>query len=55
VVGNVVIDHETVTRTFDEGKGEIDVICIYLIENYKIAKAWFQISEKRLLPPSACI
>lgn len=48
-VGNVVIDHETVTRTFPEGKGEVDVVCIYEVENGKIAKAWFKLSERRLL------
>lgn len=50
VVGNVVIDHETVTRTFPEGKGEVDVVCIHEVENGKIiAKAWFKLSERRLL------
>jgi putative hydrolase of HD superfamily len=49
VVGNMVVDHETVTRNFPEGRGEIDVVCIYEIENAKIAKAWFKISEPRML------
>ncbi|GAB4088280.1 nuclear transport factor 2 family protein [Hydrogenophaga soli] len=48
VVGNVVIDHETVTRTFPEGPGEIDVLCIYEVEHGKIAKAWFKMGERRL-------
>ncbi|WP_234624729.1 nuclear transport factor 2 family protein [Agrobacterium vitis] len=48
-VGNMVIDHETVRRTFPEGLGEIDVVCIYEVENGKIAKAWFKIGDKRLL------
>ncbi|WP_246164833.1 nuclear transport factor 2 family protein [Pigmentiphaga aceris] len=52
VVGNMVIDHETVTRTFPEGKGEIDVVCIYEVEHGKIAKAWFKLSERRLLAES---
>ena len=50
VVDNVVVDHETVTRNFPEGKGEVDVVCIYEVENGKIAKAWFKMSERRLLP-----
>ncbi|MCQ1780399.1 nuclear transport factor 2 family protein [Neorhizobium galegae] len=50
VVGNVVIDHETVTRTFPQGKGEIDVVCIYEIEDSKIAKAWFKTSQPRMYP-----
>ncbi|ALN73467.1 nuclear transport factor 2 family protein [Aureimonas sp. AU20] len=48
-VGNMVIDHETVRRTFPEGVGEVDVVCIYEIENGRIAKAWFKLGEKRLL------
>ena len=49
-VDNIVIDHETVTRTFpDEGPGEIDVVCIYEIENGMIAKAWFKMGARRLL------
>nr|WP_312990564.1 hypothetical protein [Rhizobium populisoli] len=50
VVGNAVVDHETITRNFPEGKGEVDVVCIYEVENGKIAKAWFKMSEHRLLP-----
>jgi hypothetical protein len=42
VVANVVVDHETVTRTFPEGTGEVDVLAIYEIEHGKIAKAWFK-------------
>lgn len=53
VVGNVVVDHETVTRTFPEGKGEVDVICIYEIEDGKIAKAWFKMGERRMCAPIA--
>ena len=48
VVGNVVVDHETVQRNFPEGRGEIDVICIYEIEKGKISKAWFKMGEKRV-------
>lgn len=48
IVGNTVIDHETVTRTFPEGKGEVDVVCIYEVESGKIAKAWFKMGERRL-------
>ena len=48
VVGNVVIDHETVQRNFPEGRGEVDAICIYEIEGGKIAKGWFKMGERRL-------
>jgi putative hydrolase of HD superfamily len=52
VVGNVVVDHETVTRTFPTGRGEVDVICIYEVERGKIAKAWFKMSEPRVSFPA---
>lgn len=48
VLDNLVVDHETVTRNFPEGPGELDVICIYEIENGKIAKAWFKQGTPRL-------
>ncbi len=47
-VGNVVVDHETVTRSFPDGPGEVDVIAIYEVENGKIAKAWFKSGPPRL-------
>ncbi len=49
-VANLVIDQETVTLTFPEGSGEVNVIAIYEVENGKIAKAWF-----RAETPSAAI
>ncbi len=47
-VANLVIDQETVTRTFSEGPGEVDVIAVYEVENGKIAKAWFKLGTPRL-------
>jgi len=52
-VANVVIDKETVTRTFPDGPGEVDVIAIYEIDDGKIAKAWFKVGPPRLHPPAA--
>ncbi|MFY9898476.1 MAG: nuclear transport factor 2 family protein [Xanthobacteraceae bacterium] len=40
VMGNTVIDHERVTRTFPEGPGTVELVMIYKVENEKIAKAW---------------
>ena len=40
VMGNTVIDHERVTRTFPEGPGTAELLMIYEIQNGKIAKAW---------------
>ncbi|WP_246102809.1 nuclear transport factor 2 family protein [Rhizobium straminoryzae] len=49
-LGNLVIDHEIVTRNFPEGKGEVEVICLYEVADGKIAKAWFKLGEPRLHP-----
>jgi hypothetical protein len=48
VVGNVVIDHEIVTRTFPEGSGEVEVVAIYEIAEQKIARAWFKMGQPRI-------
>ncbi len=53
IVGNVVVDHETVQRNFPEGRGEVDVLCIYEVERGMIAKAWFKLGERRLHPSAA--
>ena len=47
-VANVVVDYETVTRTFPNGPGKVDVIAIYEVEGGKIAKAWFKMGLPRL-------
>ncbi len=39
VMGDKVVDHELVTRTFPEGPGTIELIMIYEVTNGKIAKA----------------
>src|SRR5687768_14085830 len=44
-IGNLVIDHEVVSRTFPEGPGRVEVIAIYEVEGEKIAKAWFKIGQ----------
>ncbi|GBQ85916.1 hypothetical protein AA13595_1761 [Gluconacetobacter johannae DSM 13595] len=49
VVADMVVDHETVTRTFPDGAGEIDVVAIYEVKNGVIARAWFKIGPPRLL------
>jgi hypothetical protein len=41
-IENLVIDRETVTRTFADGRGQVEVIAIYEVEDGRIAKAWFR-------------
>lgn len=50
VMGNVVIDHEDVTRTFPEGAGNIELICIYVVENGLIQTASFVFGPSVLVP-----
>ncbi len=48
VVGQVVIDHEEVTRTFPEGTGKIELVAIYEVHDGKIATARFISGMKTL-------
>jgi hypothetical protein len=48
VMGNIVIDQEVVTRTFDEGTGRIELIATYQVQEGRIAKAWFMFGPKTL-------
>jgi hypothetical protein len=41
VMGSVVIDHEDVTRTFPEGPGNVELVCIYLVDQGLIQSASF--------------
>ena len=50
VMGNLVIDHETVTRTFPEGPGRLELVAIYEVQDGRIAKAWFRFAAKTLGP-----
>ena len=50
VMGQVVIDHEEVTRTFPEGTGRIELIAIYEVRDGKIATARFIYGSKTLDP-----
>jgi len=52
-VGNIVVDHEMVTRTFAEGAGQIELLCIYEIKNDRIQKASFVFGAKTLMPDPA--
>ena len=48
VVGNLVIDHECVTRTFPEGTGTIELAAMYEVKAGRIAQAWFRFGAKTL-------
>jgi hypothetical protein len=41
VMGNVVVDYEDVSRTFPEGPGRIELVCVYVVEQGQIQSASF--------------
>ena len=44
---NIVVDHELVTRTFPDGAGTVEMICVYEVEAGRIRKATFAIGQAR--------
>jgi len=48
VMGNIVIDHEIVTRNFPEGLGTLELVAIYDVRDGKIQSATVQASNKQL-------
>jgi hypothetical protein len=48
VMGDWVIDHERVTRTFPEGPGTVELVMIYEVKAGKIARAWVIAGPKTL-------
>lgn len=53
VIGSVVIDHEEVTRTFPEGPGHVELVCIYQVANGQIQSATFSIGSPVLAGSAA--
>ncbi|MGL6071952.1 hypothetical protein [Craterilacuibacter sp.] len=47
-MGDIVIDHERVTRNFSEGVGCMEMLCIYEVRQGRIHKASFAMGEQRL-------
>jgi len=47
VMGNVVTDLEIVTRNFPEGKGTVEMLCVYEVVDGRIARASFASGETR--------
>lgn len=48
VMGNRVVDHERVTRTFPEGPGQMEMLMIYEVEEGRIARAWVMAGSRTL-------
>jgi putative hydrolase of HD superfamily len=41
VMGHIVVDYELVTRNFEEGRGRVELLCIYEVTDGRIRKASF--------------
>ncbi|MDO8651746.1 MAG: nuclear transport factor 2 family protein [Undibacterium sp.] len=48
VMGNFVVDLELITRNFPEGKGSIEMLCIYEVMDGLIYKASFALGGKEV-------
>lgn len=48
VFGNIVIDCEVVTRNFPEGRGAVEMLCIYEVDGPVIQRASFALGAQRL-------
>jgi hypothetical protein len=48
VMGNIILDHEEVSRTFPEGAGKIRLMMIYEVQQGRTVKAWSIAGEKTL-------
>ncbi len=48
IVGNIVVDHESITRNFPEGRGTLELLCVYEVRDGLICKASFSMGEKAI-------
>ena len=48
VMGNLVIDHEEIARTFPEGPGRVELVAIYEVVEGRISRAWFATGPRSL-------
>jgi hypothetical protein len=51
LMGPFVVDLERITRDFPDGKGSIEMLCVYEVRNQLIAKASFALGSKQLFHP----
>ncbi len=45
VMDHIVVDHESITRNFPEGKGKVSMLCIYDVQHGRIQKATFSLGQ----------
>lgn len=51
-LGNIVTDFEVITRNFPEGKGTLEMLCIYEVVNGRIQRASFVPGTMTILDPA---
>ena len=49
VIGNFVVDAELITRNFPEGRGVIELLCVYEVQDGRIRRAQFSTGQQRML------
>lgn len=49
LMGDVIADHEIITRSFPEGLGTLEMLCLYEVKDGLIRKATFATGAKTLL------
>lgn len=47
-MGGIVVDHERVTRNFPEGRGTIEMLCLYEVQGELIVRASIALGERRV-------
>jgi hypothetical protein len=47
-MGNVVVDLEIITRNFPEGRGTVEMLCVYEVTNGLIQKASFAFGQPKM-------
>lgn len=52
VLGNMVIDLELITRNFPEGRGTLEMLCIYEVVDGRIQRASFASGATTILAPA---
>lgn len=48
-MGAIVVDHERVTRSFPEGRGTIEILCVYEVHEELIVRASFAFGDREFL------
>lgn len=45
VMENIVVDHEIITRNFEQGIGTVEMLCVYEVQGGLIQKATFAVGQ----------